>query len=225
MVYFYLTRTYIYSEAGKEQKLYQLLHKKRRFRYPRLKRRQRKTASETEKIRISERSREINQREIFGHWEGDILLFTKHNPHLITLRERKSRYLLAIKSMSRQPHHTTHTVMNDMKEKVNLSVQSLTLDNDISFADHKKMAELLNADIYFCEPYKSYQKGGIENGNGLLRRYLPKPVSLDKITQNEIELVVEKFNNQPMKCLGYHTPKEIFFKHMGYVPTLGEICT
>jgi IS30 family transposase len=66
---------YIYSPSGKAQKLYTSLQKRRRYRYPRIKRRRQKTAIEAEKIRIDQRTETINQRETFGHWEGDLVIF------------------------------------------------------------------------------------------------------------------------------------------------------
>lgn len=118
--------SYIYSQSGKQEKLYQLLHKKRRFRYPRIRRKRQKSALETEKIRIDKRDETINQRQTFGHWEGDLLMFTKHNPNLITLRERKSRYIVAIKNHSRKPQETANTLVKYMKAKWGDVVGSLT---------------------------------------------------------------------------------------------------
>lgn len=216
---------YIYSEPGKAQKLYQLLHKRRRFRYPRIQRRRQKSTLEAEKISINQRSDEINKRHTFGHWEGDLLLFTRHNPHLITLRERQSRYVVAIKNNSRKPQKTTHTLVSYMKKHFNNSIHSLTLDNDISFTQHKTMAEALTADIYFCEPYKSYQKGAIENANGLLRRYLPKRANIENHSQEDIEKITNKVNNQPLRCLNYRTPQEVFFEQERVLASSGGIRT
>lgn len=204
---------YIYSEPGKAQKLYMLLHKKRRFRYPRVQRKRQKSTLEAEKTRITQRSEEINQRQTFGHWEGDLLMFRRHNPHLITLRERKSRYLVAIKNNSRKPCKTANTLVNYMKKSIGNRVQSLTLDNDIAFAHHPTIANAFAAPVYFCEPYKSYQKGTIENANRLLRRYLPKKSTIENHTQEDIEMIADKLNNQPMRCLDYRTPKEAFYEY------------
>lgn len=203
---------YLYSPSGKAQHLHQLLQNKRRFRYPRIQRKRRKTASEAEKITIGLRSDEINQRQSFGHWEGDLLLFGRQYPHLITLRERQSRYVLAIKNNSRKPQQTANILVSYMKKHVSSDVRSLTLDNDISFTQHPILAEGLAATIYFCEPYKSWQKGAIENANRLIRRYLPKKTNIDHYNQEDIEKIIDKLNNQPMRCLGYKTPKEAFFE-------------
>ena len=216
---------YLYSQSGKAQKLYQLLHKKRRFRYPRIQRKRQKTALEAEKTRIDQRHNEINQRQSFGHWEGDLVLFSRQYCHLITLRERQSRYVVAIKSNSRKPQQTADTLVRYMKKHVNSQIHSLTLDNDISFTQHPAMAEGLAAEIYFCEPYKSWQKGAIENANGLIRRYLPKRTNIDNYNQEDIEKIIDKLNNQPMRCLGYKTPKEAFFECGSEVASAGSIRT
>jgi IS30 family transposase len=207
--------SYIYSKSGKEQKLYKLLHKKRRFRYPRIQRKRQKSTLEAQKIGISERGETINQRQTFGHWEGDLLMFGKQNPHLITIRERKSRLIVAIKNDSRRPQRTANTLVNYMKKHFAHAVSSLTLDNDIAFTHHLKMANALNTSIYFCEPYKSWQKGAIENANRILRTYLPKKSSIENHTQQDIENIVDQLNNRPMRCLDYRTPKEVFCEYRG----------
>jgi transposase, IS30 family len=112
-----------------------------------------------------------------------------------------------------------------MKKSLNNTVHSLTLDNDIAFAHHPTIADAFAAPIYFCEPYKSYQKGSIENANRLLRRYLPKKSSIEKHTQKDIEMIVNKLNNQPMRCLDYRTPKEVFYELRGALKSSGEIRT
>lgn len=128
---------YIYSASGKAQRLYTLLQKKRRYRYPRIKRRRRKTAIEADKVRI-DREEAINQRQTFGHWEGDLVIFSQQKANLITLRERKSRYMLAIKNENRNAKSTIQTLVNYMKAKLATKViNSLTLDNDISFIKYK----------------------------------------------------------------------------------------
>ena len=127
---------------------------------------------------ISERSISIDRRTRFGHWEGDLLLFKQTKTNLFTLRERKSRFIIAIKNRSRQAKTTTRTFIKYMKKHVVETMKTLTLDNGVEFADHEEMGAQLKTKIYFCEPYKSYQKGAIENANKLLRTQLPKTTKL-----------------------------------------------
>ncbi len=200
---------YIYSPSGKVLKLHQYLRKKRPYRYPRIRRKRRK--ANPDKMSIHERSEDVNNRESFGHWEGDLILFQKTKTNVLTLRERKTRFLIGIKNANRKAKETSKSLINYMSEKVDM-MNSLTLDNDPAFAEYKGMAESLQSDIYFCDPYKSYQKGAIENGNRLIREKLPKRANIDHISQNRIEEIMNKLNRRPMKVLGFLSPKEAFLQ-------------
>lgn len=74
--------------------------------------------------------------------------------------------------------------------------------------------------VYFCEPYKSYQKGSIENGNRLIRTILPRTVDINNYSQDDIDSIIHKFNNRPMKCLNYRTPFEIFTENTALTRTI-----
>jgi IS30 family transposase len=74
------------------------------------------------------------------------------------------------------------------------------------------MAKELGTDFYFAHPYSSWERGTNENTNGLLRRFFPKGTDFDKVTQEEIDWVVDKLNNRPRKCLGFRTPNEVFWE-------------
>jgi len=212
---------YIYSSSGKVLKLYKYLRKERHFRYPRVRRRRKNIFNET-KAPIKDRDESINDRQEYGHWEGDLVLFSKQKTNLITLRERKSRIIVAIKNHTRKAEKTAKTIIKYMKYNLNKTVKSITLDNDLSFTEFKSLKSSLNADIYFCEPYKSYQKGAIENANKLIRTELPRKTHIREITQPEIDNIINKFNNRPMKCLNYKTPNEVFFEHFKTLPILIE---
>lgn len=210
---------YIYSRQGQALKLFKYLRKQRRFRYPRIKRKRLKKY-ESKKNSIKDRDINIETRETSGHWEGDLILFRKKQTNLFTLRERKTRLIIAIKNASRQAYSTTKTLLNYMQKNQHKTIKTLTLDNDVAFALHEEIAKTFNAIIYFCEPYKSYQKGGIENANRLLRTRFPKRMDIDTIEQNEIDKIVDSLNDRPMKCLNYATPNEAFFNYFGVQPNL-----
>ena len=183
---------YIYSQQGMRLKLHCYLQKKRCFRYPRIKRR-RKTIINARKTPIREREEVINKRQSFGHWEGDLVLFSKQKTNLITLRERKSRVIVAIKNQTRKAKKTTKTIIKHMGNSLNKSIKSLTLDNDPSFSEFESLGNSLNARIYFCEPYKSYQKGAIENANKLIRTRLPRKTYIREITQKQIDNIMNNY--------------------------------
>jgi len=95
---------------------------------------------------------------------------------------------------------------------LNRPVYTLTSDNGKEFSRYKTISKELNADFYFAHPYSSWERGTNENTNGLLRRFFPKGTDFDKVSQENIEEVVEKLNNRPRKCLGFRTPNEVFWK-------------
>jgi IS30 family transposase len=128
------------------------------------------------------------------------------------LVERKTRFFIVIR-------------MNDktasaMKEVVSLALsglpaglrKTLTYDNGLENALHELTNRELGTSSYFCKPYHSWEKGSIENRNGILRRYFPKKHDWRLTTQKKIDRVVSKINATPMKCLGYKTPAEVFAK-------------
>lgn len=208
---------FIYSKEGLELKLYRHLIRKRRFRYPRIKRR-RKTIMKDRKKSINSRHPSIDKRKHYGHWEGDLILFRHTQANLITLRERKSRLIIAIKNASRHAKTTTQSLVSYFNERSLKTIKSITLDNGVEFSYHEKMSEKLKSKIFFCDPYKSYQKGAIENANKLLRNKLPRKIDINSFEQNEIDNIVRKFNDRPMKCLSFQSPNEVFQNAFGMVP-------
>lgn len=155
---------YLYSDYGIRNKYYQFLRRKRLWRMPRVSRKQHLKIPN--RIGIHERPKEINDRSEFGHWEGDLMVFSKGiSGNLITLRERKSRFMVAIRNETKQAKKTASKIINALSV-FNDKVKSLTFDNGNEFYDHQRIAEKLSLKTYFCDPYKSYQKGSVENGIG-----------------------------------------------------------
>jgi IS30 family transposase len=210
---------YIYSFKGRKLGLYKFLIKKRRFRYPRIKRK-RRNKKNSEKISIHQRNEEINARKDFGHWEGDLMLFRKTQTNLLTMRERKSRAIIAIKNSSRKAKTTANTLLKYMRQSMHKTITSITLDNGVEFAQYQDIGKKIGADIFFCDPYKSYQKGAIENANKDIRTFLPRKSNIDSINQNMIDKYSQILNNRPMKCLGYKTPEEVFMEAFNTKPIL-----
>jgi IS30 family transposase len=151
-------------------------------------------------------------RKQAGHWEVDTVVSRESKACVAVLVERKTRFFIVIR-------------MNDktalaMKEAVTLALsglpaglrKTLTYDNGLENALHERTNRELGVTSYFCKPYHSWEKGSIENRNGILRRYFPKRHNWRLTTQKKIDKVVSKINATPMKCLGYKTPAEVFAK-------------
>jgi IS30 family transposase len=92
---------------------------------------------------------------------------------------------------------------------------SVTFDNDTCFAHHRLLRGLLSATTYFCDAYASWQKGGIENANGRIRRWLPRGADLDAVSEEDIQEIAMTINLTPRKCLAYKSPVEAFLSELG----------
>jgi IS30 family transposase len=97
-------------------------------------------------------------------------------------------------------------------KKLKNHVKSITFDQGVEFSKYQWIKECIKTNIYFCDPASPYQKGSIENGNGVLRREFKRDHDADKLKQREISHMVSIINNRPLKCLGYCTPLEAFEK-------------
>lgn len=63
--------------------------------------------------------------------------------------------------------------------------------------------------VFFCDPYSSWQKGGVENANRMIRHYLPKGMDLATVTNKELQRIITIINNKPRKILGYMSAIEM----------------
>lgn len=152
----------------------------------------------------------VNERRRLGDWEVDTLLGKRAGHVLVTLTERKSRLTLlalAEKQSSAAVRGQICRLLLPYKEKT----WSLTSDNGKEFAEHEGIARALGISFYFAHPYAAWERGTNENTNGLLRQYFPKHVSLQDISEAQVEAVMNKLNLRPRKTLGFRTPFEVFF--------------
>ena len=92
---------------------------------------------------------------------------------------------------------------------MNLTIHTITGDNGTEFANHKTISKQLSIDFYFTHPYSSWEKGANENTNGLIRQYFPKGTDFNNISEDMIELVENKLNNRPRKCINFKRPSDI----------------
>ena len=126
---------------------------------------------------------------------------------VLTLVNRKSRLLSAAKFPDRKSERITAGIITQM---CSLPCHTITLDNGKEFAGHKIITEEPGVPVYFAHPHSPWERGTNENTNKLLREFLPKGKSFEKVTQKELDRYVSLLNNRPKKCLGYKTPREVF---------------
>jgi IS30 family transposase len=160
------------------------------------------------RISIETRPISIENRNRYGHWEGDSLISRKSKAALNTLAERKSRLVLITKLPRKGAAETNKAVINRLKMLPANGRQTLTLDNGTENAKHEQLSSKLGIKCYFAHPYASWERGTNENLNGLIRWYLPKGTDFSKITPEQIARIEYLLNSRPRKCLGYKTPLE-----------------
>lgn len=174
------------------------------------------------RIFIDERPKSVDTREYFGDWEGDFIVSGKGSKAaLLVLHERKSRYVLIRKVKHKTTKEVEDTLVDMIKPLTNF--KSLTLDNDVSFVHHQKISEELGAPLFFCHPYASWEKGGVENSNLYLRRWIPKRSDISKWSEEEIQDLEFWMNSLPRKVLGYSTPEEVMIKHKQLIKSFIQI--
>lgn len=161
---------------------------------------------------IDERPKRVLKREEFGHFEGDFIESGKDGKgSILVLVERKTRYPF-LKYLKDRTTNTVNAAVQGLLS--GLPIETLTIDNDISFQKHEKLSILIGADIFFCHPFCSHEKGTVENRNKAIRRYMPKRTDLSKYSEEYIQEVEQILRSKFMRCLGYQTPREMFRKEL-----------
>ena len=157
--------------------------------------------------RIPEWPEEIVKRIRIGDWEGDTVYGGIGKGLLVTLVERKTRFLCACRIRSRDANETRIAIQRMLN---GLPVLSLSLDNGSEFAQFKELEASLHAPIYFAEPHKPWQRGSNENMNGILRFFFPKGFDFRFADDFAVQAIVDSINNRPRKCLNWSSPSEVF---------------
>lgn len=129
--------------------------------------------------------------------------------------ERQTQYVNIRRVENRGAEATQQTLVDTLGTFKKAGCRSLTLDNGIEFKYHEKVKESLEIETYFCQPYHSWEKGLVEQVNGLIRRFIPKKTDLSKITTREVSVIEFLLNSRPRKLLKWETPAEVFARKWG----------
>src|SRR5512132_4049230 len=122
---------------------------------------------------IHERPRAVETREQLGHWEGDLMQFRTQRGNLLTPCERKTRFTFTAPLPNKQAETTDDVLREILGPLPEHARRSVTFDNGSEFALHENLNAELATHTYFCDPHSPWQRGTIENTNGLLRRDMP----------------------------------------------------
>jgi IS30 family transposase len=158
-----------------------------------------------DRVDIDQRPDEVAQRSRYGDWEADLIQGGAESGFLLSVYERKSRVGKLYRLDGKNSSETAIGLVTILKE---FDVKTITYDNGLEFARHGFVNELLASESYFCKPYSSWEKGGVENYNGLVRQYFPKGYDFREITPERLEEVENEINDRPRKTLDYACPND-----------------
>lgn len=165
-------------------------------------------AKELDKVRIKDRP-DIDG--IYGHYEMDFIVSSLSAYTLLVLVERKNKTVY----VKRIPNRTHDVVLVALKEMLKGKlVLSITTDNDIAFGKWREIEKELNTNIYFCEPYHSWEKGLVENTNRWIRRFVKKKTDIALVTNATLETIHRWFNDYPREIIGFRTSNELELKEL-----------
>lgn len=158
------------------------------------------------RIGIERRFSGANNRTRYGHLEVDTVVSGKRGKGaLLVAKDRKSRYVRIRKLLSMRPEETAGMIREIKGRQKTLSA---TFDNGIENRDHGK----LGIPTFFCNPYSSWQKGGVENANKMIRRYIPKGSDISKVPEERIREIEMIINKKPRKILGYRSAYDVMIE-------------
>ena len=161
------------------------------------------------RVSLANRPIEVADRNIPGHWEADLMMFSKYGQAVLTVHERTSRLLLGIRLASKVARGVARHLVRLFGALPESLRQTVTFDNGTEFACHLALHSL-SIETFFCDPHAPWQKGGIENAIGRMRRFIPRKTDLATLPTSRFRQMLAAYNNTPRKCLDFRTPAEAF---------------
>lgn len=198
---------YAHRQARLNRKLINLLTRKK-TRRNRPNKASKRGARIKDRTGIDQRPKHINLREEVGHWEGDLIVGPKQKSYMGTLVERKLRYTILVKLSSKKANEVQAAFAERLNQLPKFMRRSMTYDNGVEMAQHKQLSNSTGMDIYFANPYHSWERGTNENMNGVIRRFYPKNTDFNTVSYEDIMQLEKALNNRPRKVIGYSTPRE-----------------
>jgi IS30 family transposase len=165
------------------------------------------------RIPLSQRPAEASNRQAPGHWEADLMMFAKYGQAILTVHERSSRILLAARPSNKTAELIAEMIAQLLRPFPAELRRTITFDNGTEFARHTRLHRL-DLKTFFCDPYAPWQKGGIENAIGRMRRLIPRKTDLATLSDRHFTALVQAYNATPRKCLDFKTPAELFLQHL-----------
>lgn len=161
-------------------------------------------------ISIEERPKEVEDRTVPGHWEGDLIMGKWKRSALGALVERTTRTVILVPLVNKDTQSVRKAFAGEMKKLPVQMKLSLTYDQGKEMSEHKLFTKDTQIKVYFAHPGSPWERGTNENTNGLIRQFFPKGTEFDKVSRQEIKHVQDLLNGRPRRALNYRKPYEVF---------------
>jgi len=161
-------------------------------------------------LSIEERPKEVEDRIIPGHWEGDLIVGKNNRSALGTLVERTTRTTILVPVKSREAEVVANAFAKEVKKLPQQMKLSMTYDQGREMAQHKLFTDITGVKVYFAHPSSPWERGTNENTNGLIRQFFPKGTDFNKVSRYKVKKVQDLLNGRPRQTLNFQKPYEVF---------------
>jgi len=161
-------------------------------------------------LSIEERPKEVEDRIVPGHWEGDLIIGKNNRSALGTLVERTTRTTILIPVKSKEAAVVAKAFAKEVKKLPQQMKLSMTYDQGREMAQHKLFTKISGVKVFFAHPRSPWERGTNENTNGLIRQFFPKGTDFNKVSRYEVKKAQDLLNGRPRQALGFQKPYEVF---------------
>jgi len=160
-------------------------------------------------ISIEERPKEVEDRSVPGHWEGDLIVGKYKRSAIGTLVERTTRYVIIVPLKAKDDASVREAYAREFQKLPKEIAKTLTYDQGKEMSEHKQFTIDTGITVYFANPGSPWERGTNENTNGLIRQYFPKGTEFDKVSVRELKRVQRELNDRPRAVLDFEKPDEV----------------
>ena len=161
-------------------------------------------------LSIEEQPKEVENRIIPGHWEGDLIIGKNNRSALGTLVERTTRTIILVPVKNREVEKVARAFAKEVKKLPKQMKLLMTYDQGREMAKHKLFTNITGVKVYFAHPRSPWERSTNENTNGLIRQFFPKGTDFSKVSRYEIKKVQNLLNGRPRQVLDFRKPYEVF---------------
>jgi IS30 family transposase len=202
---------YIHSKGSVKKELIAYLRRKQPRRAPAPRAKGKLSGQLPGAINIGERPAEVARREVPGHWEADLVMGAGNRTAILVITERVSRYVMIVPlGGAKDAVSVSRALIRAFKSLPAHLRKTLTYDNGREMAQHAAFSLATKVVVYFCNPHSPWQRGAVENINGLIREYFPKGIDFNTVTKGQIAKAEWRLNNRPRVVLDGQSPVEVF---------------